>query len=83
MNTKTAITKFEKAGAKVTKIQLSENTERIIAKFQNGRVCTFDPDWETGEVTAFAFPYGYDEANQTESCFFRYTIKSAIQWATH
>ena len=82
MNKTKAITKFEKAGAKVTKIQLTENTERIIAKFPNGTVCTFDPDWETGNVDAFAFPYGYDEANQEQMCNFRYTIKSAIEKAT-
>jgi hypothetical protein len=82
MNAKTATAKFEKAGAKVTKIQITEATERFVAKFPNGTVCTFDPDWETGNVDAFAFPCGYDEANQSETCFFRYTVKSAIEKAT-
>lgn len=82
MNAKTATTKFEKAGAKVTKIQITEATERFVAKFPNGTVCTYDPDWQTGEVSAFAFPYAYDDANQEQMCFFRYTIKSAIEKAT-
>jgi hypothetical protein len=82
MNAKTATARFEKAGAKVTKINLTENTERMVAKFPNGTICTYDPDWETGEVDAFAFPYAKDEANQTELCFFRHSVKSAIEKAT-
>ena len=82
MKAKSAIAKFTKAGATITKVQLTEVTERIVAKFENGTVVTFDPDWETQEVDCFAFPYRYDEANQMERCHFRYTIKSAIEKAT-
>ena len=82
MNAQTATARFEKAGATVTKVQITENTERMVAKFPNGTICTYDPDHETGEVDAFAFPYDYDDANQSEMCFFRHSIKSAIEKAT-
>lgn len=81
MNAQTAIKKFEKAGAKVTKIQITEATVRYIAKFEK-RTVTFDPNWETNEVDAYAIPYAYDDANQEQMCFFRYTAKSAIEFAT-
>ncbi len=78
MNSKNILSKFRKAGAIISTIQLTEKTQRISAKFPSGKVCTFDPDWETGKVSAIAIPYGYDDANQSETCFFRYSIKSAL-----
>lgn len=82
MNAQTAIKKFQKAGAVVTEIKITEATVRNLAKFPNGKVVTFDPDWQTGEVTAFAIPYSYDEADQQELCLFRNTVKAAIECAT-
>ena len=81
MNAQAAIKKLEKAGATVTMVNITESTVRYVAKFDK-RTVTFDPDSRTGKVDAFAIPYSYDDANQSEMCFFRYTVKSAIECAT-
>lgn len=82
MNAQKAIAKFQKAGATVTTIRLTGATVRHIATFPNGKICTFQPDWETDEVDAFAIPLFYDEANQSTVCSWYYTAKSAIESVT-
>ena len=75
-----AIAKFEKAGATMTTQKLSENTIRYIATFPNGKKIDFTPDAENN-VDTFARPYGYDEANQSDMCFYYDSAKKAIERA--
>ena len=75
------IAKFEKAGATMTTQKLSESTTRHIATFPNGVKIDFTPDSETNDVDTYARPYMYDEADQTDKCFFYDSAKKAIERA--
>ena len=73
-----AIAKFVKAGATMTTQKLSETTIRYIATFPNGKKIDFTPDAENN-VDTYARPYGYDEANQSDMCFYYDSAKKAIE----
>ncbi len=81
MKLEKAIKKFEKAGATMTTLKLSDTATRYIATFPNGQKVDFVPDFETGEVDTYARPYGYDDADQTDLCFFYDSAKKAIERA--
>jgi hypothetical protein len=83
MNTKTALKKFEKAGATITSHVMSQSEVTVYyAKFEGKKTIEFWPDPETGNVDTFAIPYAYDNGSQEILCFFRDTAKAAIECAT-
>ncbi len=79
MKLTTAIKKMEQAGATMTTVELFSGMKRQVATFPNGKTITFEPDYETNEVTTFARPYWYDDADQCEKCFFYDIAKKAIE----
>lgn len=75
MTTENKIKKFEKAGAKVEKLEgFGYGANEYKATFENGKVCFFDE-------MAFWFELGYDNCNQETFRSFYYTAKSAINRA--